>query len=505
MPRRAAPARRATRSQTALAELGSATGAAKLSSPDILTQVLHFVGQPELLRLRACSKEWRAFVASAVPEHPACHTISIDDAPRRSIKALARVFGAGCRRLEAKLHDSRLRAEKFKDALHFVKLTCGRLAELDIETGCRLTCANVLALCDAAPQLKVLRGLWYDVGTSIPADTDWRDQFGPDIMESPLFVRHEATGKRRGPIWRADALEDNIPHQIAQRCPLLEVVELPTHPPIDGRGRGDDAGPLQSPAETYARHFPNLTLLQFRSGYLNYEIHLRTALATIAECPKVNTLDFNNCRPTGNMLLELTCPYAEQLTTLILEEASGFSADTLIACVQQCVALEKLDLAASTVEGDGLSAPMCVQLSTALRTIKTLDLSCLDWVTDVTAPALFGRLECLEDLELGYLDIGPDTVRAIATSPFAERITTLKILDTRLEVCSRDMSDVLHSCPNLAHFEWVNDNAGPDLALPHGALEDIRWLIARRGGTCDMAWTDETMDTDDPHWEYYYD
>ena len=490
----ASHAPRATRSQAAPAQL--ATGAATLSSPDLLMQVLHSVGQPELLRLRACSKEWRAFVAFAVREHPKCHTISIVGAPPRRIKALAQVFGAGCRRLEAKLHNDQGRAVFFKDTLHFVKSTCGRLAELDIEEGAPLSCANVLALCKEAPRLKVLRGLR-------ELCSDGRGRYGSDILKAPLFVRHEATGKKSGPIWRADALEDNIPYQIAQRCPLLEVVELPTQPFDDGRGRGEGRGNrLKSPGESYARHFPNLTSLQFTTGDLNYEIHMRTALATIAECPKVTTLDFNNCRLTGNVLLELTRPYAEQLTTLILEEASGFSADTLIACVRQCVALEKLDIKASTVEGDGLSVPMCVQLATALRTIKSLDLSCLHWVTDVTAPALFSRLECLEELVLGFLDVGPDTVRAIATSPFAERITSLKVECTDRHVESQDMSYVLHSCPNLAHFEWEGDVTYDDgvlICLSHEALKSIREVIALRGGTCEMAWTEQTRDADDPY------
>ena len=472
MPRRRSSrlAELTTRSQ---AELRSAKGAA-VSSPDLLAHVLQYVCRPELLRLRACSKAWRELVASAVRDHPCCRTINLVGATRERSRALARVFGPGCRHLIAQP----LNRTGVKEVIRFAKSTRGLLDEVSFQDLRMQRCddilsADLLALCDQTPQLKALRGL-RDQGRCMHAP------------EAVVHARREATGKKSGPVWRRDALKDNVPYEVARRCPLLEVVELPCGPPgVTPETR------LVSQAESWARHFPNIIKLDFGSKFVEYETHVRTALAAIAACPKVRYLKFTAVSLPGDTLLQLTSPYYKQLTTLDVSETCELSASVLLECVRNCEVLEAIDLRDCEPE-DGASL---ATLGSKVPRLKRLCLGVNTWVDDDAMRTLFNSFECIEVLELGNIDrISDAAIIDLATSRSAATLERFDIgylgpLDGSV------VADLVDACPRLTEFTWEG-------CLPHedwdqarrisaADVERIRGTIESRHGECDMVWGEE--------------
>ncbi len=476
MPRRRSSrlAELTTRSQ---AELRSAEGAA-VSSPDLLAHVLQYVGRPEFLRLRACSKAWRELVASTVSEHPCCRTITLVGATRERSRALAHVFGHGCRHLIA--HP--VNRTCMKEVIRFVKSTRGLLAELDLRMEPRdddILSADLLALCDHTPQLTVLRGL-KDNGFCLRAPRSG--------ATAVVHARIEATGRKSGQVWRRDALNDNVLYEVSRRCPLLEVVELPCNPP---GGNPDDA--CVSQAESWARHFPNIATLDFSSKYVEYKIHTRTALATIAACPKVTTLKVSGTSLPGDTLLQLASPYYKQLKSLDVSE-SDLSAGTLLECVRNCHVLEALDLRDFELE-DG---ELMKTLGSEVPRLKRLCLGANTWVGDETMRALFDGFECLEILELGNnKGITNASIVDLATSRSAATLVRFDIgyLGPLGGACVADLVD---ACPKLTEFVWEGCLPGEDWEQARRInaedVKRIRETIESRHGSFDMLWGDGVDD-----------
>ena len=196
---------------------------------ELQVRVAEFVPKADLLALRCSSGACKETVIRAVKHHEACKRFSPIKhfkyhSHNESMDAIGRVFGAGCRELEITWMSMGSLDCPFELFESFVTSTGGLLRELSIcGRTTEISPDKLLTLCRACPLLK------------------------------SLIVTHAY-----------DMPVDAV--AISQACPLLEHVELPA------RSIG-----LLSPAETYARHFPRITCLNFmRRGLHGHDPNIET-------------------------------------------------------------------------------------------------------------------------------------------------------------------------------------------------------------------------------------
>ena len=177
----------------------------------------HFdLASTRLLPLRCVSRAWRAAVAVAVKDHPHCREFCLSGkklAKREVVLSYARVFGRGCRSLD--IFDCI--SSHFETGTLFLDSGGAGLVSLSIMNDDGVSADHIIELCRRCPGLKKLQAAYSLTG----------------IKKADIHL---------------------LAIRVSAACPLLEEVRLPVYG--------------YSPAETWARHFPNLLCLDFGREYL---------------------------------------------------------------------------------------------------------------------------------------------------------------------------------------------------------------------------------------------
>lgn len=253
--------------------------------PDTLAYVASWATRGDLLALRAAFAAGRDAARRAVPSHPDCHEFDVkhDLVPTLAIEAIGRVFGKGCRRLK-------LSPKTPVSALQsFVVSTDRGLEELDMSVT-QITLDMLLVVCRATPRLKKLNL-----------------RFNSTLRES------------------ANILE--IATQVTQLCPMLSCVDLP-------KNRSREMA--RSPVEEWAFFFPNITKLDFGTGYVEYRPTLYSKIQeSIARCSLATEVELCACivepplvdllvhSPLGTRLARLSLAEAQIADETIIDAARG--------------------------------------------------------------------------------------------------------------------------------------------------------------------------------------
>ena len=438
----------------------------------------------ELALLRECSREWRAVVEYASFQHAECSDVELlwgEPEEKKRLLSFGRVFGRGCRRLHmctiTSLNDLRY-------TLQFLQCTSCAVVEMNFDGLHRwsnrgLSNEGLLAICAYTPRLVKLRGLSHN---------------------GCITVRMEATGNAAGELWLEDALVDNVAYELSQLCPFLEDVELPEHPSDvvsqrDCHARrealaqnGTVLDSLISTCETWARHFPKLKAIRMGPGFSGYRIHLRTVLATLSACPKVEDLVIQGLSLPGDTLLQLTRPYAPQLRVLDLSEAEDVCGAVVLECVRRCQALEELGLEPTT--NHDFDTPTCIGIAAAVPRLKRLSLYG-DWVTDPVTTGMLGVFEGLEFLSICNVDhISAVTFDALINSRTSHTLTELKVAYIGT-VTARTVLLTVQRCAALSKLTWeglwdtstwINGDARSCAAH----MRDTTRLLESRGGCYEL-------------------
>ena len=380
----------------------------------------HFdLASTRLLTLRCVSRAWRAAVAVAVKDHPHCREFILRGqqlAKREVALSYARVFGRGCRSLD--FFDST--STYLETCTLFLDSVGAGLVSLSIMNDDGVSADHIIELCRRCPGLKKLQAAYSLTG----------------IKKADIHL---------------------LAIRVSAACPLLEEVRLPVYG--------------YSPAETWARHFPNLLCLDFGREYLGCS----PGYPRWDEGMGVDSLDLpfllDGIERSATACTSATaCNFGEE-TVVNIELAERLARTSLRS------RLQRLDLAGcgEVVVSEAtilffarefrslvdLSLPIMFhgrldfyeELCTARPELARLAINCDSWADDECVRVVCERLR-LEHLGLsGRCCISPHVVSVILESPCAQ---TLKEADLAYIdfMGSYETLNFVLGCPNLSNLAW---------------------------------------------------
>ena len=477
------------RARARLAKTGPHTDTAVVARlpREVVWQIAHWLDCRQLLPLRLVARAWLGLVSGAVQSHPACEEVAHNShvpgvtldpckacttgkwahdfggrcnprVPAESIAAWGRVFGRGCRRFRCTG-----RSPRYLTAMRrFVCGTGGRLVLLDLSFAF-VTSRQLLQMCRWTPQLTYLDA----TGTKVETQ---RESTGADDPGAPVWL---------------PLRDDNTAAAVGRLCPLLEFVDLPAP---EGRA-------LTSPAETWARHFPQLK--QLRLGVVaRHDMHVPSVLATLAACPRVAQLNFDCCRLSGLQLLSVAQPHAARLTTLDLRDTHpddpAAVCEALLRLLPQCRSLRALHLPAYFCR-----RAHCEALAAACPRLTRLDVGGGE-VTDEGLAALCSRLP-LERLQISNIDVSDRGLDALWMGPCAATLTHLNIAYLPF-VTGSGVLRLVTRCRNLRVLEWnIVDEQQSYMRLEPAILD----FMAAQGGRAHIMTEDDELPFDYQPWLWW--
>ena len=387
----------------------------------------HFdLASTRLLPLRCVSRAWRAAVAVAVKDHPHCREFILQRnrlAKREVVLSYARVFGRGCRSLD--IFDST--STHLETGTLFLDSVGAGLESLSIMNDDGLSADHIIELCRRCPGLKKLQAAY---GL-------------PGIKKDDI---------------------DLLAIGVSAVCPLLEEVQLP----VFG----------YSPAETWARHFPNLLCLNFGREYVGCS----PGYPAWDEGMGVDSLDLpfllDGIERSATACTSATACIFDEETVVNIELAERLARTSLRS------RLQRLDLAgcgvvvvseatilyfarefASLVD---LSLPIMFKgrldfyeaLCEARPELTRLNINCDSWADDECVRVLCERLR-LESLGLaGRCFISPDVLYVILASPCAQTLKEADLAYIDFMNSTQTLFFVL-GCPNLSNLSWEVPDEAP--------------------------------------------
>ena len=375
-------------------------------------------------------RDWSELVRIPMGEKP--KTTPAQSA--RCIEALARVFGPGCQ------HFSGVgKSEVVLSAIgSFVTSTGGTLRGLSL-THCSISPSGLLDLCSACPQLNSL---------SITQDV-------PNIECADL---------------------DKLAVSLNQLCPMLEAVNLPTK---------------LTPAETYARHFPRLRRLSFKSVVLGSSGHTPNRFDVIVQaaenCVRVKEIELL-CNPTPALVETLAgTPLRDRVTQLLFSFAPF---QRVSSCIQALGAFPNLH---ELTFGPGdlrelrtvLTTEFCERLASECPMLRKLG---LEYVNNDCMRVICQRLS-LEYIAIwddqGKLTEGltADIVDIMLASPCATSLRDARIYGV-YAFGTVELLRLVEGCPNMVNLYC---SYRPRSATYCDALNlaSLRRLLQSRGGKLD--------------------
>ena len=382
-----------------------------------------------LLPLRCVSRAWRAAVAVAVAvkDHPHCREFILREnqlAKREVVLSYARVFGRGCRSLDV---FNSISAHLETGTLFLDSVGAG-LVSLSIMNDNGVSADHIIELCRRCPGLKKLQAAYSLTG----------------IKKADIHL---------------------LAIRVSAACPLLEEVRLPVYG--------------YSPAETWARHFPNLLCLDFGREYLGCS----PGYPRWDEGMGVDSLDLpfllDRIERSATACTSATaCNFGEE-TVVNIELAERLARTSLRS------RLQRLDLAGcgEVVVSEAtilyfareftslvdLGLPIMFHgrldfyesLCEARPELARLAINCDSWADDKCVRVVCERLR-LEHLGLaGRCRISPDVVNVILESPCAQQ--TLKEADLAYIdfMGSYETLNFVLGCPNLSNLAWEVPDEAP--------------------------------------------
>ena len=349
----------------------------------------------------------------------------------RCIEALGRVFGPGCQ------HFSGVgKSEVVLSAIgSFVTSTGGKLRELSLSY-CSISPSGLLDLCSACPQLNSLR-----VAHNVP-----------NIECADL---------------------DKLAVSLNQLCPMLEAVNLPTK---------------LTPAETYARHFPRLRRLSFKSVVLGSSGHTPNRFDVIVQaaenCVRVKEIELL-CNPTPALVETLAgTPLRDRVTQLLFSFAPF---QRVSSCIQALGAFPNLH---ELTFGPGdlrefrtvLTTEFCERLASECPMLRKLG---LEYVNNDCMRVICQRLS-LEYIAI-WDDQGKftecltaDVVDIMLESPCATSLREARLYGV-YALGTVELLRLVEGCPNMVKFgcSYRPRNAAYCDALN---IASLRSLLQSRGG-----------------------
>jgi hypothetical protein len=295
--------------------------------------------------------------------------------------------------------------------------------------------SRALALATATPKLRRIAG-WYEVDTAaraFRAGAELSDEsFAPllalcadrfELRSLDLSACGCQLGDRAVAVAAArlgevlDAVDlsavvglgaDGV-RALAQSCPNLTVLRLPTAPPTAGRRADADADtepqpqPQPQPVEVdeaallaLAHGCPRLVHLEL-GGYAQ-QLSDDGAAALARSCRHLVTLDVSGAQALGDAAMLALAIHASALTSLSIVGCVLVSDYGLCALAERCGGLRTL-----RTRGCVLLGPRCiVALAERCALLAHLDISACPRVTDLALQQLARRARALETLELAY-------------------------------------------------------------------------------------------------------
>ena len=393
-----------------------------------------------LLALRCVSRAGLDAVRRAIKSHPQDTVRFESGSGAKKITSVGKVLGSGCRRLDYAAASGNW-AEETPEALDALRQfivveTQGRLRQLS------LNCSSIstqlfLEICSACPQLKEL-----DAG------------FGLSNFA------------------RADV--DDFAAALSRSCPLLESVDI-------------QRGELVSPAETYARHFPNLKCLDFEvettEGGLYEPSRFDKIEAAARQCVGAETLGLGWCAVSADLAERLIrTPLQDRIKTLYFG-FSNVSEQTLLRLAAGLKALREI-----IFPDDFSGSPEFFRsLARARPALKELHFGEeADLIDDACVAAICENL-ALENLSIDRNDtLTPDVVDIIVQSPTAETLSSACLHNT-IGFTSAGILRLARGCPRLCKLWWYGSGLTPlGTAWPEGTqhgknVDDLNALLKERG------------------------
>lgn len=398
--------------------------------PDTLAYVASWATRGDLLALRAAFAAGRDAARRAVPSHPDCHEFEFafegSGVSALAIKAIGRVFGGGCRRLKWGVHGS----PAIASLQSFVTNTNQKLEELTL-WNIPLSLEVLREVCRACPRL------------------------------AKLNLRFCAT-------LRISAGVVEIASSLASICPMISDVDLPSGPRGTARGA----------AELWAMHFPNLKVLRFGTGYVDYRPELFDQIReTVAKCSLATEVDLCACLVHPDLIEYLVrSPLGTRLTRLVLAD-SQISPLTILAAARGFQKLRDLELP-DVVNCDAGFFQLLYQVRPE---IAQLHVGCESDIEDAGVKYLCNkfRLEVLRFALNRNLTVG--VIDAILDSTSSK---TLQEVEFDYTCCSLEGSEFLSladGCPSLKKMTW-NLDTNKYRATQATGLRRLSDLLRSRGG-----------------------
>ena len=393
-----------------------------------------------LLALRCVSRAGLDAVRRAIKSHPQDTVRFESGSGAKKITSVGKVLGSGCRRLDYAAASGNW-AEETPEALDALRQfivveTQGRLRQLS------LNCSSIstqlfLEICSACPQLKEL-----DAG------------FGLSNFA------------------RADV--DDFAAALSRSCPLLESVDI-------------QRGELVSPAETYARHFPNLKCLDFEvettEGGLYEPSRFDKIEAAARQCVGAETLGLSWCAVSADLAERLIrTPLQDRIKTLYFG-FSDVSEQTLLRLAAGLKALREI-----IFPDDFSGSPEFFRsLARARPALKELHFGEeADLIDDACVAAICENL-ALENLSIDRNDtLTPAVVDIILRSPTAQTLSEVAFFRSQA-LTSAGILRLVRGCPRLRELAWYVEGLTPlAVAWPEGTqhgknVDDLNALLKERG------------------------
>ena len=390
---------------------------------ELCAHVALFLDRPEhsyndpnddsLLALRSVSRASLEAVRRAIKNHPRDRVVLHRSSGVQKITAVGQVLASGCRTL---MYDFKSgTSPEVLNALQqcFVLETRGRLRELTIY-GSSMNRQLLLEICSACPQLKYLSVNRRRVPNISQADMD-------DLQ--------------------AD-MED-FAAALSRTCPLLEKVHIRTKMPW-------------SPAETYARHFPNLKCLDLEAETTGPEYEpsrFDKIEASAHRCVGAEELRLSCCAVSDALAEQLLrTPLQSRIKSLYLNEAI-ISQPTLLQLVAGLEVLRKL-VFPDSLPPHGAVPHFFTTLARARPSLKELhfydQVASLD---DACVAAICEnfQLEALT-IDKNFL-LTPVVVDIILRSPTAQTLCSASFYLTPA-FTSGGILRLARGCPRLAQLTW---------------------------------------------------
>ena len=392
-----------------------------------------------LLALRSASRAGLDAVRRAIKSHPMDHVRFESGSGAQKITAVGKVLGSGCRGLSYAAAPGNW-AEETPEALDALRQfivveTQGRLRQLS------LNCSSIstqlfLEICSACPQLKEL-----EAGYGLP-NIAWADL-------------------------------DDFAAALSRSCPLLESVEIQRD--------------LLSPAETYARHFPNLKCLDFEvettEGGLYEPSRFDKIEAAARQCVGAETLGLSWCAVSADLAERLIrTPLQDRIKTLYFG-FSDVSEQTLLRLAAGLKALREI-----IFPDDFSGSPEFFRsLARARPALKELRIGEEADLLDDACVAAICENFALEDLSIDCNDtLTPSVVDIILRTPTAETLSSACFHNTS-GFTSAGILRLVRGCPRLRKLWWYESGLTPlGTAWPEGTqhgknVDDLNALLKERG------------------------